>query len=158
MESSPTQPFQDESAHVGGTPARASGCTLAGLPNCGHIRPHTISGAQASEELPGRCSPWRAGQHRNAYQAHEARVHHLHQDLYQHGFVLSHKLVTLSSKGNTGPGVPKRRQSSPSHTLHSPFTAPVSQHITSSPLKPPHSVAVGVPSSSCRGARHTCFW
>lgn len=52
MESSPTQPFQDESAHVGGTPTRASGCTLAGLPNCGHIA-HT----PFQEHKPQRSCP-----------------------------------------------------------------------------------------------------
>lgn len=37
-----------------------------------------------------------------AYQAHKGRVQHVHQDLYEHGLVLRHKLITLLGKQQCG--------------------------------------------------------
>lgn len=44
-----------------------------------------------------------------AHRAHEGRIHHFHQDFYQHRLVLTHKLITLG-KGDMGPGLGMSQQ------------------------------------------------
>lgn len=47
--------------------------------------------------------PFHAEPPRGTYQAHEGRVHHLHQDFDQHGLILSHKLIALLGKHRCTP-------------------------------------------------------
>lgn len=74
-----------------------------------HTMPRLWPRPQTSEEpFQGPCSTSQVTLPRNpyrpnaAYQAHKGRVQHVHQDLYEHGLVLRHKLITLLGKQQGG--------------------------------------------------------